>query len=86
MDTPFDSRAYKRLNEDEQLRLLSQLSFAKNTVRYVEQIADAGDSGLVDDLASAMKAVHARLEEAAEHTDLPRYATRPKPRVDSVKP
>lgn len=71
VDTPFDSRAYRRLDEDEQLRLLSQLSFAKSTVRYVEQIADAGDSGLVDDLASAMKAVQARLKEADEHTGLP---------------
>lgn len=62
MDTPFDSRKYRRLEEDEQLRLLKQF-LDKDDLRHAKQIAEAGDSGLVEDLVSILGTVHARLEE-----------------------
>lgn len=62
VDTPFDSRKYRRLEEDEQLRLLKQF-LDKDDLRHIRQIAEAGDSGLVADLVSILETVHARLEE-----------------------
>ena len=62
VDTPFDSRKYRRLEEDEQLRLLKQF-LDEDDLRHVKQIAEAGDSGLVADLVSILETVHASLEE-----------------------
>lgn len=62
VDTPFDSRKYRHLEEDEQLRLLKQFT-DRADLRHIRQIAEAGDSSLVEDLASILEAVHARLEE-----------------------
>lgn len=57
-----DSRKYRHLEEDEQLRLLKQFT-DRADLRHIRQIAEAGDSSLVEDLASILEAVHARLEE-----------------------
>lgn len=62
MDTPFDSRKYRHLEEDEQLRLLRQF-LDKDDWKHIRQIAEAGDGSLVEDLASILEAVHAHLEE-----------------------
>lgn len=62
VDTPFDSRQYKRLGEGEQLRLLKQY-IDKDDLKCAKQIAEAGDSELVNDLVAAMEAVYARLEK-----------------------
>lgn len=62
VDTPFDSRQYKRLEEDEQLRLLKRY-IGKDDLKCVRQIAEASDSELATGLVAAMEAVYARLEE-----------------------
>lgn len=53
VDTPFDSKKYETLNEEEQFQSLKQL-LNPTCLHHIQQIADGGDSKLFDQLADIL--------------------------------